>query len=180
MRSVSILSRPRHFRNGKGPGVDTRERPSQGNASAEAWLVSSDLVRLVQLVAFQCRIPPPEIPDLIQETRIALWALPPTMPVSPAWIERTSRNKAIDLLRSRIRARSREKEFTRRTAENARDAELMLLIRSHVAAMPRLVRAFYALHYVAGCSERETAIRLGKSRASLRRLDHRFRRLFGA
>lgn len=158
--------------------MDITERPSQKNASAEAWLVSSDLARLVRLVALQLRIPPEEIPDLIQEIRIALWKLPPATHVSSRWIELTSRNKAIDLLRAKTRARAREREFIRRMGDSTRNAEPMLLLHAEVSALPARIRTFYALHYVAGCSERETAVRLGVSRAGVRRLDHRFRGLF--
>jgi RNA polymerase sigma factor (sigma-70 family) len=151
---------------------------TRSHATAQDWLLSPDLDKVVGITAFRLHVPRLEIPDLVQETRIALWELPPTAYVSSTWIEHTSRNKAIDLLRSRTRARTREKEFVRRTVGSNGDAEPKLLLRSRVSAMPRLIRVFYALHYIAGCSERETAAWLGVSRAGVRRLDHRLRRLF--
>lgn len=152
-------------------GIDA----ARSHATAQDWLGLPDLESLVRIAASRLRIPQRDIADLVQETRLALYALAPTTHVGSSWIRHMIRNKAIDLLRSQMRTRSREREFSRRTVRATRDAEPVLLLRSRVSAMPRSLQVLYALHYVAGCSEREIAAHLGVSRASVRRLDHRLR-----
>ncbi len=134
------------------------------------------LARLVATVAAHYRLDGQEAADVLQETRIALWQLGPAVQVSRAWVLRTARNKAVDLVRTKIRARARERAFTRLEIERARDPDLKHLLHARVAKLPARLRGFYDLHYTAGWSEREIATHLGLCRASVRWLDRCCRR----
>jgi RNA polymerase sigma factor (sigma-70 family) len=142
------------------------------NASlALAWLEAPELGELVAQIATRYHVAPADIQDLVQETRIALWKLGPEAQVSSAWVIRTATNKVVDHVRSRLRARVREKTFAGLALGGSRDPDLEHLLRAHLATLPLGQRQFYELYYVWGMSEREVARELGMCRASVRWLD---------
>jgi RNA polymerase sigma factor (sigma-70 family) len=150
-------------------------------ASAEDWLASPYLDRLVARVASSHSVPAAELQDLIQETRIALWRAGLESPVSAALVVSIARNKAVDVVRhlARRRAKRREAGFLPTAPEV--DAELHHLLSLRIAALPLRLREFYRMHYVQGLSEREIGRAWGLCRASVRWLDRRCRnRLAGA
>jgi|SRR6266542_941310 len=150
-------------------------------ASAEDWLASPYLDRLVARVAGHHGLPAAELPDLIQETRIALWRAGLELPVSAALVVSIARNKAVDLVRNQARRRARHRAARVLAATPEVDAELHHLLSLRVAALPQRLREFYDLHYKQALSEREIAQAWGLCRASVRWLDHRCRdRLLGA
>jgi DNA-directed RNA polymerase specialized sigma24 family protein len=116
-------------------------------ASAEGWLISPYLDRLVARVAAHHGVPAAELPDLIQETRIALWRAGLELPVSAALVGSIARNKAVDLVRMLARRRARRRAAGLLTATPEVDAELHHLLSLRVAALPRRLREFYELHY---------------------------------
>jgi RNA polymerase sigma factor (sigma-70 family) len=149
-------------------------------SSTEDWLASPYLDRMVARIAGQHGVPAAELPDVIQETRIALWQAGLNS-VSAALIVTIARNKAVDLVRSLARRRARRRAAGLLAATPEVDAELHHLLSLRVAALPQRLREFYELHYEQGLSEREIARAWGLCRASVRWLDHRFRdRLLGA
>jgi len=150
-------------------------------ANAEDWLASPYLDRVVTRVAGQHGVPQADLPDLIQETRIALWHAGLASPVSANLVVSIARHKAIDLVRHLARRRARRRAAGLLTASPEVDAELHHLLSLRVAALPQRLREFYELHYEQGLSEREIARAWGLCRASVRWLDRRFReRLLGA
>lgn len=146
-------------------------------ASAGNWLASPVLDRLVARLASQYGLTRDDLPDLVQETRIALWEVGLDVRVSAAFVVRIARNKAIDLIRSRSRRRARERMAALVTLPRQVDAELHSLLNVQVDALPFRLRRFYELHYRQGLSEREIARSFGICRASVRWLDHQFHRL---
>jgi RNA polymerase sigma factor (sigma-70 family) len=153
-------------------GVRTYFVASSGN-----WLASPVLDRLVARVASQYSLTVDDLPDLVQETRIALWELGLDLPVSASLVLRIASNKAIDLVRRRVRRRTRDRVAALAALPREEDAELRLLLDVQVEALPDRLRRFYELHYNQGLSERETARTLGICRASVRWLDRQLRRL---
>ncbi len=144
-------------------------------ASAEDWLASPYLDRLVARVAGHHGVPAADLPDLIQETRIALWRAGLELPVSAALVVSIARNKAVDLVRNQARRRARHRAARVLAATPEVDAELHHLLSLRVAALPQRLREFYELHYKQALSEREIARAWGLCRASVRWLDHRCR-----
>jgi RNA polymerase sigma factor (sigma-70 family) len=138
---------------------------------ATAWLEARELGELVGRIAARYHVAPADVPDLLQETRIALWKFGLETQVSSAWIIRTATNKVVDHVRSRLRARVREQTYARLEAGGSRDPDLEHLLRTQVASLPLRQREFYELHYIWGLSEREAARELGICRASARWLD---------
>jgi RNA polymerase sigma factor (sigma-70 family) len=116
-----------------------------------------------------------DVPDLLQETRIALWEAGPAAAVGAAWIIKVATNKAVDLLRRTSRVRAIDYAFAARQIEAGGDIELERLLHARIAALPARLRAFHNLHYTEGWSEREIARAWGLCRASVRWLDHQFR-----
>ena len=53
--------------------------------------------------------------------------------------------------------------------------EIDHLLHAKAASLPPKLKAFYALHYQQGLSEREIVRRMGVCRSSVRWLDHRCR-----
>ncbi len=161
---------------GRAPASKTR--PPGGLTSTE-WLESSYLIHLVTRVATARGIPSDEMPDLLQEVRIALWQAwgsSPDLLVGPAWIARTADHKAVDALR-RISRRRTHDQLAGMLQERSQDKpDLHYLLRAAVSELPHRLRAFYELHYSQGWSERETARRLGLCRASVRWLHELCRR----
>jgi RNA polymerase sigma factor (sigma-70 family) len=150
-------------------------------ASAEDWLASPYLDRLVARIASHHGVPAAELPDLVQETRIALWQSGLDPPVSAALVGSIARHKAVDLVRVLARRRARRRAAGLLKTQAEVDAELAHLLRLRVAALPQRLRTFYELHYTQGLSEREIARGWGLCRASVRWLDQRCRdRLSGS
>jgi DNA-directed RNA polymerase specialized sigma24 family protein len=144
-------------------------------ASADDWLASPYLDRLVTRVAAHHSVPASELPDLIQETRIALWRAGLDLPVSAAFVAGIARNKAVDLVRRLARRRAESISAGRLCATTEVDAELHHLLSLRVSALPRRLRDFYELRYAQGLSEREIARVWRLCRASVRWLDQRCR-----
>jgi RNA polymerase sigma factor (sigma-70 family) len=135
------------------------------------------LDRLVARVAKQYGLTVDDLPDLGQEARIALWELGLDLPVSAHLVLRIASNKAVDLIRRRMRRRARDRAAASLAPVREEDAELHHLLNAQVEALSPNLREFYELHYHQGLSEREVARALGICRASVRWLDHQFRRL---
>jgi RNA polymerase sigma factor (sigma-70 family) len=146
-------------------------------ASAEDWLDSPYLDRLVTRVASLHLVPAAELPDLIQETRIALWQAGLEAPVSSALVACIARRKSIDLVRELARRRARRRAARILATNQEVDADLHHLLSLKVAALPQRLHEFYELHYEQGLSEREIARSWGLCRASVRWLDRRCRDL---
>jgi RNA polymerase sigma factor (sigma-70 family) len=155
-----------------------RARIWRKRAVAE-WLDAPELQGLVTRSVARYEVAPADVQDLLQETRLALWHIGLETEVSNSWIARTAKNKAIDHVRQRVRARSREKAFALNTSVGTRDPELEHLLRSRSAALPPPFRRFYGLFYIEGRSERDVARELHIGRASVRWMDRCCRRLLG-
>ncbi len=143
---------------------------------AYAWIEDPRLLRLVGGVAEHYWIANADIPDLLQETRIALWETGSEAAVGAVWVLQVARHKAVDLLWRTLRARSRDDTFTVLAAGNLGDPEIKHLLKVRVAGLPPRLREFYDLHYTQAWSDREIAARLGMCRASAQWLDHCCRR----
>jgi len=138
------------------------------------WLESPYLRRLALRVAYQYGLQAEEVPDLLQETRMALWKAGPATCVTAAWIFGTASHKAADLLKLRIRCRSHEREaFGSHSSQPGPDPELEHLLHARADLLPRRLRDLYRLKYELGLSEREIARHRGICRASVRWLDGR-------
>lgn len=136
------------------------------------WLESPYFRRLILRVAHEHGLADEDLPELLQETRIALWKSGSTTPVTAGWIFRTASHKAVDLVRSGIRRRAQDSQAARAVTSHAPpDAELEHLLHARVDELPTRLRDFYELHYHQGFSEREIARSLGLCRASVRWLD---------
>jgi RNA polymerase sigma factor (sigma-70 family) len=135
------------------------------------------LDRLVARLASQYGLTRDDLPDLVQETRIALWELGLDVRVTAAFVVRIASNKAIDLIRSRSRRRAREKIAGLEALPRQVDGELLSLLSVQVDSLPFRLQRFYELHYRQGLSERQIARSIGICRASVRWLDHQLHRL---
>jgi DNA-directed RNA polymerase specialized sigma24 family protein len=114
------------------------------------------------------------LPDLLQETRIALWKAGLANGLTAGWIFRTASHKAVDLVRAGIRRRARDRQSPDAiVSSDSPNAELRHLLHARAEELPPHLRRFYELHYEQGFSEREIARSLGLCRASVRWLDHR-------
>jgi RNA polymerase sigma factor (sigma-70 family) len=147
----------------------------KGVASAPTWIDSPALRALVARVSARYGLPTADVPDLLQETRIALWEVGPAAAVSAAWVIKVATNKAVDLLRRTSRVRTIDRAFAARQMEATGDLELERLLHARISELPARLRAFHNLHYTEGWSEREIARAWGLCRASVRWLDHQFR-----
>jgi RNA polymerase sigma factor (sigma-70 family) len=137
------------------------------------WLESPYLEHVAARVAYQFGLPSQEVPELLQELRIALWKAGSSTPVNPTWILHTAQHKGSDLLRTR-RERGREISFSGDSSiPSPRDPELLRLLRARAAVLPPRLKEFYFLRYRAGLSERQIADRLGLCRGSVRCLERR-------
>jgi len=144
------------------------------------WLESPYLGRVAARVAQEYGLRPDDLPDLLQELRIALWKQGLDQRVGEAWVVRVTRHKAVDLLRQRMRTRRRDGVFTTIAARPWHDPEIDHLLHAKAESLPPKLKAFYALHYQLGLSEREIGRRLGICRASVRWLDHCCRQFVAA
>ncbi len=151
--------------------------PRGSEMPAAEWLESPCFRRLIQRVACQYGLAGEDLPDLLQETRIALWETGLKTPVPPAWIIRTASHKAVDLVRAGIRRRVQNRRAARALPScTTPDAEIKLLLHARVDELPARLHQFYELHYLQGFSEREIARSLGLCRSSVRWLDRCCRR----
>lgn len=153
--------------------------PSEGierEVAVPPWIDSPALVPLVTRVAGRYGIGAEDLPDLVQETRIALWEVGAEGPPSAALTLRVATNKAVDLVRSIVRRRGRDRVAAWSTPEDPGNAELRHLLNARVGELPRRLHDFYELRYHEGLSEREIARRLRLCRASVRWLDRCCRR----
>lgn len=144
--------------------------------SSKEWITSEAPSHLVAGVAIRLGLDLDDVPDLIQETRIALWQLGLDSAAGAGLVTRIARNKSIDLLRRRIRRRARDLAAAPLVQVRSEDGELQHLLNVQVEGLPELFRIFYELHYQQGRSERESAQAMGLSRASVRWLERRFLR----
>jgi DNA-directed RNA polymerase specialized sigma24 family protein len=148
-------------------------------ATTGEWLESPFLARVANRVALQHGLPEDELPELLQDLRVAVWELGVGIRVSAAWIFGVATHKAVDLLRRRARARRHEQDLAAFTSRRERDLELHHLLHTRVAGFPMRLRQFYDLHYTQGFSEREVALSLGVCRATVRWLNRRCLHLLG-
>jgi DNA-directed RNA polymerase specialized sigma24 family protein len=150
----------------------TASRP--GVQAVSEWLASPYLARVAARVAYQYNLPSQEVPELLQELRIALWKAGLATAVNATWILHTAQHKGSDLLRM-MRERGREVSFSGDSSipGNHPDPELMRLLRARAAMLPPRLKEFYFLRYRAGLSERQIADRLGLCRGSIRCLERR-------
>lgn len=147
--------------------------------STEEWLQSPYLTRVARRAAHSVGLGAAEIPDLLQEVRIALWRAGRRMRVGPAWLFQVATHKAVDILRRRIRSREIEQDFSDTSTPagpSPRLTELGHLLRARASRLPPPLREFYDLHYGHGWSEREIAARLGLCRQSVRWMNRTCRR----
>lgn len=149
---------------------------SERESAVSSWIDSPALVGLVTRVAARYGIAAGDLPDLVQETRIALWEVGSEGPPSDALTVRVATNKAIDLVRSIVRRRARDEAAALNAPLARADAELRHLLNARADELPTRLHEFYELRYHQGLSEREIARSLGLCRASVRWLDRRCRR----
>jgi RNA polymerase sigma factor (sigma-70 family) len=143
------------------------------NASRVAdWLESPYLRRVAVRVAQQYGLPQADIPDLLQELRIALWKAGPDRGVNATWVFHTASHKAMDLLSER---RARRLDSGVGFAESHRptrwDPELRHLLRARVAGLPVRLQLFFTLRYRKGLTESEVAESLGIGRGAVRSMN---------
>jgi RNA polymerase sigma factor (sigma-70 family) len=147
-----------------------------GQTPTAEWLESPYLSRVAARIAHQYGLGADDVPDLLQEIRIALWSMGPETLVGAAWVFQVASHKASDFLRRQVRARHRDRLVAGSRERPTHDVELQHLLRARVARLPTRLREFYELHYRQGLSEREIAQRLSLCRSSVRWLDQCCRR----
>jgi RNA polymerase sigma factor (sigma-70 family) len=143
-------------------------------ATLEDWLSSPFLERVVARIAYVHGLPCDEVPDLVQETRFALWDTYAGN-LNSALVSRVARNKVVDRIRLLVRDRTRDRILALSARAAADDAELHHLLNARIAELPRQLRELFVLHYRQGLSEREIARLWGVSRSTVRWLDRRCR-----
>jgi RNA polymerase sigma factor (sigma-70 family) len=136
------------------------------------WLESSYLPYIARRVAYRCGVALDDLPDLLQEVRIALWKAGLEQPINSTWVFQTASHKAIDLKR---RAVSRGRKPATGVLPEAADSELIHLLRARASGLSGALQIFYTFRYVEGLSEREIAKRMGISRSSVRWMERRCR-----
>lgn len=147
-------------------------------STAREWLESPRLDSIARYVASRKALAPDDLPDLLQEIRIALWRAGMDRPVNATWIFHTAEHKAIDIWKQ-----SHAVDGDPRTPDPAGtggDPELVHLVRARAASLRGSLREFCDLRYEQGLSERLIAERLNVSRSSVRWMEHRCRTVMGA
>src|SRR5712692_6268184 len=157
-----------------------RDNEQGSGTTTGEWLESPYLGRVAARVAHEYGLGADDLADLSQELRIALWEQGLATKVSAAWVFRVASHKAVDLLRQLVRTRRRDGAFMTIAARPCHDLEIDHLLHAKAASLPPKLKAFYALHYQQGLSEREIGRRLGMCRASVRWLDHCCRKFVAA
>ena len=151
----------------------TSGEPSRRSAAVAEWLESAQLSRIAARVAYEFGLPPQDVPDLLQELRLALWIAGEDAVVNPTWIFHTANHKALDLLSSKRRLRMAAMVGSESpSGSTPSEQDLSHLVHARVARLPERVRTFYALRYREGLSQREIALRMDICRSSVRWLDH--------
>jgi RNA polymerase sigma factor (sigma-70 family) len=148
-----------------------------GSPTTAEWLESPLLEQTAAQAARQYGLEANSLPDLVQEVRIALWEAGLDVHVGAAWVRCVARNKAVDLVRIRLRSRAHDQALAAVLARAGPNLELEHLVRAKAATLPSKLLEIFDLHYQQGFSEREIARRLGICRASVRWLDGQCRRL---
>lgn len=145
--------------------------------TAREWLESPYTERVVRRIGHRQGLSWQDLPDLVQEVRLALCQAGPERPISGAWLHRTASNKTVDFLRRRRRVSNEERDFADcLCVAPAGDPELARLLAARVTLLPSSLRRFFHLRYELGLSERDVARRLRLCRSSTRWLEHRCRR----
>jgi RNA polymerase sigma factor (sigma-70 family) len=144
---------------------------------AGEWLETPYTERVVRRIGYGHGLRWQDLPDLVQEVRLALCQASPEKPISAAWLYRTASNKAVDFLRRRRRVSNEERDFADcLSVASAADPEVPLLLAARVTLLPSSLRRFFHLRYELGLSEREVARLLRICRSSTRWLERRCRR----
>ncbi len=107
------------------------ENERGSGTTRDEWLESPYLGRVAARVAHEYGLGTDDLPDLLQELRIALWKQGLEQRVGAAWVVRVTRHKAVDLLRQRMRTRRRDGVFTTIAARPC------ITSRSITSCMPR-------------------------------------------
>jgi RNA polymerase sigma factor (sigma-70 family) len=141
-------------------------------STSREWLESSRLPSIARHVASAHAISTADVPDLLQELRIALWQAGLDRPINATWVFRTASHKAIDLVRQNC-TKSDPVELTEDLATETLDPELVNLLRARAARLSRSLREFYELRYGEGLSQRVVGKRMGLCRSSIRLLERR-------
>ena len=156
---------------------DKKQAAGSGTPATSGWLESPYLGRVAARVARQHGLREDDLPELLQDLRIAVWQAGARAPATTAWIFGVASHKAVDMVRLKTRAHRIGQDLAALSRQSGRDLELNHLLRARVDGLPEHLRKFYDLHYAQGLSERETARSLGVCRASVRWLDRCCRRL---
>jgi DNA-directed RNA polymerase specialized sigma24 family protein len=143
-----------------------------GSPTTAEWLESPFLEQAAAQAARHYGLEDASLPDLVQEVRIALWEAGLDVHVGAAWVHCVARNKAVDLVRVRLRSRAHDQALAAVLARAGPNLELEHLLRAKAGTLPSKLLEVFDLHYQQGFSEREIARRLGICRASVRWLDH--------
>ena len=148
-------------------------------ATGTGWLESPYLRRVADRVARQHGLREDDLPELLQELRIAVWQAEAASSLTAAWLFGVASHKAVDMVRLKARAHRHDQDLAAIPSQSGRDFELDHLLHARVDHLPKRLRQFYDLHYTQGLSEREIARSLGVCRASVRWMDRCCRRLVG-
>lgn len=144
--------------------------------TAREWLESPRLNAIASYVAARHTLLQADLPDLLQEIRIALWKAGLDQPINTVWLFRTGRNKAVDMKR---RKHEHDEFAVSVDPERGSDPEILHLLRARTAELPPALRRYYELRYRQGLSERSIANRLGVDRASVRWMNVKCQRFIG-
>jgi RNA polymerase sigma factor (sigma-70 family) len=161
-----------------GPSRGSRETEISPSTARE-WLESTRLPPIARRVASGHALSPDELPDLLQEIRIALWQAGMEHPINATWVFRTASHKAIDLRREKL-THPDNLELTEDLARESLDQELVNLLRARAAGLSQSLREFYELRYEEGLSQRVIGKRMGLCRSSIRLLERRCLAAMGA
>jgi DNA-directed RNA polymerase specialized sigma24 family protein len=148
--------------------------------TAREWLESPRLNAIARYVASRKALGPDDLPDLLQEIRIALWRAGMDRPVNATWIFHTAEHKAIDIWKQSLSHAVDADPRTPDPAGRGGDPELVHLVRARAASLCGSLREFYDLRYEQGLSERVIAERMQVSRSSVRWMEHRCLTAMGA
>lgn len=141
-------------------------------SNAREWLESARLPSIARRVASGHALSRGDLPDLLQEIRIALWQAGMDHPINATWLFRTASHKAIDFRRKKL-THPDALELTEDLVQKSLDPELVNLLRARAAGLSQSLREFYALRYEEGLSQRVVGKRMGLCRSSIRLLERR-------
>jgi RNA polymerase sigma factor (sigma-70 family) len=149
-------------------------------STAREWLESPRLNAIARYVASRKALGPHDLPDLLQEIRIAIWKAGGDKPVNTTWIFHTAEHKAIDIWKQSLSPAIEDHLRAPDPRGSTGDPELAHLVRARAASLSGPLREFYALRYEQGLSERIIAERMQVSRSSVRWMEHRCLAAMGA